>query len=608
MIKDIEYINKFKEFTKRNWVFILVYTFFLYVVIRQPVGGDDWEMGTWSQGGIIQTLFKMINAWSTFNGRIMHNTAVSFFDFYRGIYIVLFPLVCVGNLYLLSKIFEFKKNVVGYLSMFVMLLSISKGMRAEIFFHMNASIPYNICLLIILTCIYYVVNEKTEKALNLWEKPFLNNITIALLTFIASLWIENLTITLLAFNILWCLNSLLKLKKITSFSIYATIGNLLGTSIILTSIGVSNRINEGTQQAGILETAINNIPAVLSMLVTSQLGLYFIYIIIMLTLLFTKKLRIHNRLVRITYLLFLTLSGFIIALYGFTLVLKNIYIQSASVLNYAIWENFFNLYSSKPIPLLFNILLIASFLIPVYYYKNRSRAVILYLSSIMSVAPMVLYPGSRNMIFTIFILIGLTGYFATELQFKCKDARKAVLIVAIALLFVQMENYIFVLEKSAPITSIRKALIEDYKLRSIQGRLADDECLVLPSYSNDFIYNLNDNYYAESLKKYYNLSPNTAVVFDDGILAKKITYTSNELEYTFKTELYIAAYDLYDTSKYQYTYWITKDGQDFYKSEKSNNSEFSITFTDYGLYIVNCKVEDERSLNSRILTLSLEVQ
>jgi len=327
---------------KRNWIYLVAYVFFFYVALRLPIGGDDWEISSWYRGGLLQLIFGAVRSWSYFNGRILHNVATPFFDFYRTMYVIIIPLIIVGNLHLLYEIFKFNRKTIPFIVMIALLLSISKDMRAEVILHMNASIPYNICTFLILLSVYYIINGDTLKKLHFWDSSKLNYITLSILTFSASLWIENLTIGLLVFTVLWCVRDIHLYKKILPMTISAFTGIVIGCIVLFTSVGISNRIGESTSKYGVVHSIINNVTSILNMLVTSQLTIYLIYAIIMLIAIFNKKLKIGNRFLKVIYTLFLCIISVLIILVKFLLIAKNTYYSFSAQLHDTIWDNFFS--------------------------------------------------------------------------------------------------------------------------------------------------------------------------------------------------------------------------------------------------------------------------
>jgi len=213
------------------------------------------------------------------------------------------------------------------------------------------------------------------------------------------------------------------------------------------------------------------------------------------------------------------------------------------------------------------------------------------------------------MILAVYCIIGLMGYYISQYEIKNRDLKKILIGLSVITMSLQMEQYIYVLEKAAPIKEIRDRLIEDYKIKSAQGQLSDDECLVLPTFSDDFVGNLNSDYYEPSIKNYYNLRQDAKVIFDDGILAKEITYTSiDETSYVFKVEFYTIANNLYDISQFKYTFWISCNGEYLYVSETSNKSECMFNFSNAGEYIITCRIDNADMTKSKYLdqTLSLK--
>ncbi len=604
MIYLMKKYDNFKIWLFYNWVYIATFLFFLYVGFHIPIVGDDWEISGWYKEGFLTTLIGCIKQWSYFNGRIINNFADSILSYYNNFWCFFSAGIYTLTLYYISEFMNFKRKPMSNVIMFAMILSVSKGIRSEIQLHIIGNISYSIAICLIFFYLTLIYRENTDKKIKFWQNEKLNLLIIATVSFCASLFIENMTIGLTVANIIICMQSYLKRKKITPYIIWGFTGNILGCLILFTSVGFFNRSTESAGGKNIAELITQNLPIVLEQLVVNNIILFLFFIFITLVSIYNKKITFKNKILNILYISLLCLMGGLIALKEILFLFTVNYYTFASAIYNEIKNTFFN--THKPLSVMLCFLLLILVFIPIIkLIENRDRLIVLYFMGVCSSAPMVISPGNRNLMLTLYCLIAITGYISSNVEVKSEDLRKILVIILVSIIFLRMEIYVHICEEADKITSVRTQIIDDYRLKYYQNRLEKNSWVILPKYDSDIINTGNPklkDFHMNPLKRYYGLPQEANIIIDDGFLVKNFEANKlSERRYSFVVS------QLKEIPKISYTFSILKNGIQVYKTNELSAGYFEYDFVSDGKYSVICNLKNKEnqfidvSLNNDIL-------
>lgn len=567
-----------KEKIKENYIYYAIFVLFLLIGLFVPVGGDDWEISYWyNNENLFSLLCKSIYMWNTYNGRILNN----FFDMFLGKYTVLWAFISAmihtGTIYYLLKIFKLEKIKILPFCMLILFLMVSNNFRMEIQLHKIINISYTIPAFGIFFTIYLI-----NKYIDTVSKSKIIYICMFLLGLFCSLWIENLTIAFLCTSILMLIIYYLKEKKINKYCLYAVLGSLVGSIILFTSPGFLNRYNSSTGGLSTIELIKNNMFSILHSITLEQKSIYLLYSVISLFTL-SKNKKSKNISLKIYYsgLSLLLITSILLSEFGkHSIVVANV----LSKFNHV----FFSTNSIICIVLMLSIVLsIPVIIIKLFNKEQREKALILYFLSIVSVAPMVLAPGYRNYIlcfYSLFIIIIMI--FSTIKISKSKKDQRKVLLTVLAIIFCfRIESYHYILSKAYSVSKTRNEIIQQYKVKQIQGN-NEDEYLILPMYDNNIWGNLNSNYYLNSIKNYYGLKNNTKILFDDNFLYQGITINKTELDKIYNVNIDLLSKDYYKYNLKIYNYKTSELVYDI----TQDTSNFEVNINDKGQYTFNITI------------------
>lgn len=567
-------MKNIEKFIKEKYIYILIFIIFLTINCFVPVGGDDWEISSWYNTGGIFTLFiKSIVVWKTYNGRILNN----FFDMFLGKYPLVWAissaLITTLTIYYLLKLLKNDNKKSSIIITLLLFLSISTDLRREIQLHKIGNISYAIPAFLIFLLIFYIL-EKSQKEKNI-------KISYKILTFLglcACLFIENLTIGIIGVCCLIIFYDFVFQKKLNKPALFALIGCSIGALIMFTSPGFLNRYDSSTAGLTKIELLQKNLFFVLNQITLNQILLYFVYSISSFMALQTNKIK-QSKINLIMRVYFIILTGIL----GVSILLKALSDSSYLYTNlYNQWYSIFLNYNS-----IYSMILMISMVLSIIIMINilskkeiRYRLNVLFLIALISMMPMILSPGFRNTILCIYSLIAITAYISSTIVLNKKQ--KQTVIIVLSLFFViRIEEYHYILHDANIITKERTSLIEEYR------KNGDSNILILPRYSQDIIQNLNSTYYEPAVIKYYGLSTNTHLLFDDNFILDGVDITKDNGTYKIKI-------NLFGKDKYKYNVKITDTSTGkIVLDELSENNEFKYLFEKEKMYVISTTIISE---------------
>lgn len=576
-------IGKIQKILIKNWHYILIYIFFFFVALIIPSGGDDWELSTWYKT-LIPSLVAAIRAWSYLSGRISVLTGVPFWATYKILWNLVSPFIYCLIIWSIVQILKIKNSIIVIASMFLMLLSLSPMGRAETQFWITGNVSYNFCIAMILTYMYWIIRENENATIRFFDNDKLNMVVYFLFALFTSLWIENLTLAFMTIVFLYSFYTIINKKKFGICLKSGIIGCAIGFIFLYSSIGIESRINHNMT---ILETVYKNLPLTMEYLIASCLPLYAICASVILIAIWKKVISINNLYLKTLYSIW---NIFIILLTVLVQVVqlgKNEYVDMKKL------QELPDLLTDSKIGIAILFLIILSLLIAIFNLNKKHELIILYLAAVISVAPMVLSPGARNMIFAQYVVIALAASLVSNIKFSSHDGKKLFIIIVGIAIFIRIDNYFYYLLSANEITKERVRIIQDYQIESINSQEEEDLILILPVYKDEinYIANLSRELYASSIIEKYNLNSKTKVLFDDGFLVENVELSAKE---NSKLNVHVEQYIKYN-KEYSYRYILLINGTSIDLVENTVLRDISFKTYGNGQYQVKCIITDNNS-------------
>lgn len=225
-------LSKFFVFNNKNKLNLLkkirdnkyyVFLFFLFVLLCYffPYSGDDWTWGT--QIGI-----DRLNIWfDNYNGRYAGNLLILALTRSKLLRIAIESLAFTLIIKYIYKITNTKNKTYILVSLLLLLLMPVTILRESVAWASGFA-NYVLPILLILFIIYkniYLLDNKQDKE----EKNILKLIWYFVISFVGSLFIENITLYNLFLIFIILIYEKIKFKKLSLFNIFYFVGSLLGS-------------------------------------------------------------------------------------------------------------------------------------------------------------------------------------------------------------------------------------------------------------------------------------------------------------------------------------------------------------------------------------------
>ena len=574
--------NNIVDWFRSYWIYVLIYAFFLYVSSTSARSGDDWEVSNWYQTGFLSTFAEMIHLMTYFNARVVGNFYSAFFTHYDIIWRFTVPAIFTSVIYLMARLFGYVRRPIPVGISFLMLLSVSDGIRLETYVWMIGSGSITIIALILLY-LNIIYDENTNNKLRFWQYEPLNYIMVALLAFVTGLFVETATAALTAASILLAILSYLKTRKISPYVSYGFVGCILSCFVLFST---PNTLAIEGLKVGLTQRLVHNLPGVMRLLVVDNLRIYLLFFIVLIVFILAGKVNLGSKTFRVVYVILASLIAIII----FT----KLALQFAQPMWW--YSSFGNIHSfinniffdvNRPLPLVFCFMILLFVLLTAFISKQKEKILVLFCVGTISSGSLLAAPylGARVFTLPIFMLVSITTYLASTVWIKSVDLRKAALLALIFLTFLRVEKFYYDGEYVRRIENIRLQLIDNYRTRLANG--SDTDYLVLPVFREGTV-GLNANipfngYYMQIFKRYHHLPPDANIIFDDGFALIDFVVTRQYgLNYKFEVT------PLYDISTYTYEFVVRKDGNIIYTSVAKAENFDHYEFPGKGAYTISC--------------------
>lgn len=589
----------FKNWITKNWLYIFIFTFFLYINFLSPPIGDDWEIGNWfstnSSGDIIMAIRGVYDNWLHFNGRGLSNLLMSFFCYYKNVWNFVSAGMFLFIIYAFGKLLDYKENKVPIALSIILILSVSNNIRMETYSLICANIAFMVPFVFIL---FYLI--KTKKYLlnnneqTKYKKSFL--ILISLFCLIISTLMENIsagfTITLGILN----LYIFIKNKHFDRLFIYSFIFSLLGSIFMFTSPGMHSGRELYNNSLGLFGTLKMSLPNNINLIIFENKFIFFSITLSTFIAILINSISINKKIIKYIYLSFLVLILFILIIpiinpYIFT----PLFFDKIFNLANRITSHFLIIRFTTSI---FWSFFLFSFIVPILYIKkNRKVFLFLFSIAIFSLIPasLVTQVGARIIMIIVFMFIGIGCGILSQIKLNYKNIYKIIFSIIIFGIFVQVNKFLVIYHEIYKIEKIRELLTNDTAILQYKKEWDYNKPLIIPSFKmNTLFYTANPpplktSCHYLNFKKYYQLNPETKVVFDDGFGYISLNFNLEKKDNIAKMEIKPLE------ENYTYKFYIYKNNLDYYVSTQSANMIQTIKITEPGTYSLKCNMFDKNN-------------
>ena len=224
-------------------ILALVFLFFLIIGFLIPYTGDDWNNLIGHNGKLSIMINAAIYNFKTFEGRFFSRIFVFIFNYYKLLWVVVNALCMTFFYYFLTKMISTKKSFIMLLIIEALLL-IDRETFSQIYVWITGNSTYFIPFIFMIFLIYInrdIFEDDSKNELNKFLKIFL-----PILSFIFSMFVENVSVGIITVCLLIIVFYYLKYKKINYIMVVTTLTSMLGLIIMLNSPGTKNRIDDMT--------------------------------------------------------------------------------------------------------------------------------------------------------------------------------------------------------------------------------------------------------------------------------------------------------------------------------------------------------------------------
>lgn len=226
---------------KNTIILILVFIFFLIIGLLIPYTGDDWNNLIGHNGNLNIMISSAVASFKTFEGRFFSRIFDFIFNYYRLLWVLVNALGMTFLYYFISKMVSSKKSFI-FLLIIETILLIDEETFSQIYAWITGNTTYFIPFLFMIFLIYInrdIFENNQSKDLNIGLK-----ILLPLLSFIFSMFVENVSVGIIVTCLLIIIYRYIKNKKIDWVMIITMLTSIIGLIIMLNSPGTKNRIND----------------------------------------------------------------------------------------------------------------------------------------------------------------------------------------------------------------------------------------------------------------------------------------------------------------------------------------------------------------------------
>lgn len=260
----------------------LVFIFFLILGFLVPYTGDDWNNILYD--GKISTMIKIaVDSYNSFEGRFFSRVFDLVFVYYKPIWVIVNACGMTFLYYFINKMVNSKKKSFFLVFILESLLLVDEETFSQVYVWITGNTTYFIPMIFLIFLIYINRNIFNDSDIK-YNKIFY--IIIPILSFINSMFVENVTVGIITVYILVIVYQYIKNKKINILMLISMFTSLIGLYLMLNSPGTLNRLNtmDAFNNMTLIEKIISTFPRQLNevFVKNSYLTLILVFISIVL--------------------------------------------------------------------------------------------------------------------------------------------------------------------------------------------------------------------------------------------------------------------------------------------------------------------------------------
>lgn len=508
-----------KEHKVEIGIYALIFGTFFWIYCTVPPVCDRLIERTvlYDLGNPIFYLFGQIRWFQNANARVLSNIFSIIID--RNIYVRAFvnALMMLGISYFVFSITNAKK--IARIIYFVCLFLFSWGIQQEVYFYATTLYMGGIFLV---TCISWIIKKEPK------IKPFI----LYVLIFIASTWLESISLMTITISICALIRDYFGKKKRIIQNICMVIESILGFGIMYLSskFASAGRLNKDSQ---IINLSGNHIQTVMF----QNIGLLIVLSVIIMGI--TRQYYFQNKqiswLLQYIYWMIVSVGLIIWASYGIYCIISRdpSYTWAGDVIA---WKNFkydevdkfYDLYCNV-VHYVWPIAFVVSFISILLVLRRMKKIAdgienIFVMISGVAIDFLGIQNGDRIVFPGFFMLILLIVFLEneyTESICLCKKRLNIFIVIFCIIGFIQLEHIEIVLKNAKWVSDMRWNIANEIKLQQGLGKWNyENDVAVMPKYDEDGVPGgVNNQPEINSIRysimlRYYDLDENTKIIFD----------------------------------------------------------------------------------------------
>ncbi len=252
------YTDQIRKFISKNKeiIYIFLFTLVAFCMLSHfiPLTGDDWQNYGNGKMGFLNSLRNIKRYYLNLEGRIVSRTFIVFLTYGKIFWNILNALLFFGISYLIMKFNNIEEKVACFLLIALSILLINYNMFVECFLWVAGNLTYTLPTFLFLMYAYFILNfdKITNKRI----------IILSFLNLVICLFVENIAVAMIVFNILLNVYYYLKLKRINKLLISQIFISIIGLLIMMLSPGtlVRQGLYDEFNQLSLIGKIYHNLP------------------------------------------------------------------------------------------------------------------------------------------------------------------------------------------------------------------------------------------------------------------------------------------------------------------------------------------------------------
>ena len=486
-----------KKIDKETFTYLaLIFCLFIIIGFLIPYTGDDWN-NLLHNGSLREIINIAKSNYNTFEGRFFSRISVLLLNYYKPIWVMLNAFGMLFLYYFIVKISGSKNKTFLLILIIEALILVDEETFSQIYVWITGNTTYFIPMIYLLILIY--INKKIfNKGKNIIKYNKFLYILFPILSFIFSMFVENVSVGIISVCLLVIIYYFIKNKKVNIFMILNLLFSIVGLYLMLNSPGTANRVSSMSNfdSLSLIEKIFVTFPRQMNYVFIKNSFLLLIFSIIVLVII--NKNYINKK--RIFLNLFMLIIPCITIINGVYFILKS---QSLKYLNVFLDCN--NWYI-----LLYWIfyLLLLIYLIVKHIKKDKFKLLFFFLIALINNASMLISPlaGGRTSYLSTVMLIICAIIILNNLDINLLKNEKIIKSNKLILALV-----IFALTSLYTYSYILNERREQYIYKQLKEDKNDVELIMLPG---KYLWNANpwDEWHEYTFKVYYNILEDKKII------------------------------------------------------------------------------------------------